>query len=63
VPVGRAGTADRLRAEGAADDVVALVAPAVLVAVSCWYQDFGQTPDAEVLAVLAAARRADDPGP
>jgi putative phosphoribosyl transferase len=58
VPVGRAGTADLLRAEGAADDVVALTAPTVLVAVSCWYRDFGQTPDAEVFAVLAAARRA-----
>jgi len=63
VPVGRAGTADLLRAEGAADDVVALTAPTVLVAVSCWYRDFGQISDAEVLAVLAAARRADDPGP
>jgi putative phosphoribosyl transferase len=63
VPVGRAGTADLLWAEGAADDVVTLIAPTVLVAVSCWYQDFGQTSDAEVLAALAAARRTDDHGP
>jgi putative phosphoribosyl transferase len=56
VPVGRAATADVLRAEGAADDVVALAAPSVLVAVSCWYRDFGQTPDAEVLDALAAPR-------
>jgi putative phosphoribosyl transferase len=56
VPVGRAGTAAALRAEGAADEVVLVAAPAMLGAVSCWYRDFGQTSDAEVLAALAASR-------
>ncbi|NMH81962.1 phosphoribosyltransferase [Pseudonocardia xinjiangensis] len=56
VPVGRAGTAAALRADGAADEVVLVTAPSVLGAVSCWYRDFDQTSDAEVLAALAASR-------
>jgi putative phosphoribosyl transferase len=56
VPVGRAATAAALRADHAADDVVVLTAPAVLGAVSCWYHDFGQTSDAEVLAALTRPR-------
>jgi predicted phosphoribosyltransferase len=56
VPVGRAATAAALRSDEAADDVVVLVAPTVLGAVSCWYHDFGQTSEADVLAALMRPR-------
>lgn len=40
-----------------ADDMVCLVTPEPMVAVGVWYQDFTQTSDAEVRALLAAAAR------
>ncbi len=48
--------------EAAADDVVALEVPRSFGAVGVWYQDFGQTSEAEVLDLLGRAR-ADLPGP
>jgi putative phosphoribosyl transferase len=59
VPVCPAQTARALRAE--VDDVVCAVTPDDLYAVGAWYLDFDQTPDEQVLALLARARR-DDPG-
>jgi putative phosphoribosyl transferase len=47
--------------EAAADDVVALDVPSSFGAVGVWYQDFGQTSEAEVLDLLERAR-ADRPG-
>jgi putative phosphoribosyl transferase len=47
--------------EAAADDVVALEVPSSFGAVGVWYQDFGQTSEAEVLDLLERAR-ADRPG-
>lgn len=49
---------------GAADEVVCLSSPPAFRAVGEWYRDFSQTPDEEVVAVLAeaAARRADGGG-
>jgi predicted phosphoribosyltransferase len=55
VPVGAPETCDELRAE--ADDVVCPLRPANLYAVGMWYQDFGQTTDEEVRALLR--RQAD----
>ncbi len=55
VPVGSARAADALRAE--ADEVVCLGTPAAFESVGQWYDDFGQLTDAEVVAVLAAARQ------
>jgi putative phosphoribosyl transferase len=40
-----------------ADEVLALVVPPRLGAVSQWYQRFGQTGDDEVVRLLATARR------
>lgn len=43
--------------DGDADDVVCLLTPRPFGAVGRWYDDFEQTADDEVLAVLGAARR------
>ncbi len=51
-PVCAAGSAAALRAEGHADEVVCVTAPARLGAVSRWYRDFTQTRDEEVLGLL-----------
>jgi len=51
-PVVAAATVPVLEAEGA--EVVALLAPRRFGAVSRWYADFGQTPDATVVALLTA---------
>ena len=40
-----------------ADEVVALLAPESLVAIGLFYDDFRQTTDDEVVALLAGARR------
>ena len=56
VPVCAPDTAQRLVAEGCADDVVSLQAPAHFYAVGAWYERFDQTSDDEVLALLADAR-------
>ncbi len=53
VPVAAPATVARLRRE--ADDVVAVAAPAGFSAVGEWYDDFSQTPDAEVTDALARA--------
>lgn len=53
VPVAPPDAVARLRT--AADDVVCLSAPRAFRAVGEWYQDFSQTSDAEVVALLARA--------
>ena len=56
VPVGAAETCDALRAD--ADDVVCLETPEPFRAVGLWYEDFSQTTDDEVHALLDRARHA-----
>jgi putative phosphoribosyl transferase len=41
---------------GIADEVVALDYPAPFLAVGCWYDDFRQVSDEDVIRILAAAR-------
>ncbi|MET9856512.1 phosphoribosyltransferase [Streptomyces sp. NPDC006450] len=53
VPVAPPDAVARLRTE--ADDVVCLSTPRAFRAVGEWYQDFSQTPDEEVVALLARA--------
>ncbi|MDH6544178.1 phosphoribosyltransferase [Streptomyces sp. SPB4] len=53
VPVAPPDAVARLR--GQADEVVCLSAPRAFRAVGEWYRDFTQTPDEEVLALLARA--------
>jgi putative phosphoribosyl transferase len=53
-PVIAGETIEDLRGE--ADRVVCVEAPLPFVAVGCWYEDFAQTGEDEVLAILAAAR-------
>jgi putative phosphoribosyl transferase len=53
VPVAPPDSLARLREE--ADEVVCLVAPALLYGVGQWYRDFGQVSDDEVVAILDAA--------
>ena len=55
VPVCARGTVTLLREE--VDDFITIATPANFIAVSVWYQDFGQTTDEEVLALLRRARR------
>lgn len=50
VPVGAPGAVERLAA--LADEVLCLYAPADFRAVGCWYDDFSQTSDSEVLRLL-----------
>ncbi len=54
VPVGSAETCRTLETE--ADEVVCAMAPDDFQAVGRWYDDFGQTSDAEVEAALRSAR-------
>ncbi|HHC08448.1 MAG TPA: phosphoribosyltransferase [Actinobacteria bacterium] len=51
VPVGPPDSVARL--EGVADAVVVPLQPTRFYAVGAWYEDFGQTPDEEVVAALA----------
>jgi putative phosphoribosyl transferase len=53
VPVAPAGALRRLR--GDADDVVCLATPEPFFAIGEWYHDFTQTPDEEVVDLLARA--------
>ena len=53
VPVGAADTCATLAEE--ADEVVCVSMPEPFYAVGSWYEDFGQTSDAEVRALLDAA--------
>ncbi|MFD9723349.1 phosphoribosyltransferase [Streptomyces sp. NPDC059072] len=46
-----------------ADEVVCLSTPRAFRAVGEWYQDFSQTPDEEVVALLAEAARSPAPAP
>jgi predicted phosphoribosyltransferase len=50
VPVASPDTADALA--GKADDVVTVIRPRDMRAVGLWYDDFTQTTDAEVVALL-----------
>ncbi|HZP89124.1 MAG TPA: phosphoribosyltransferase [Burkholderiales bacterium] len=54
VPVAAPETCEQLREE--ADDVVCLLTPAAFYAVGLWYEDFSQTSDEEVKALLQRAR-------
>jgi len=58
VPVCAVQTAKTLRAE--VDEFVCLEAPADLMAIGFWYEDFYQVPDDEVLELLDRARGAQD---
>jgi putative phosphoribosyl transferase len=58
VPVAAASTCQAL--EQAADEVICASTPALFVAVGQAYHDFGQTTDAEVRALLDAARATND---
>ncbi|MFC9243087.1 phosphoribosyltransferase family protein [Streptomyces sp. NPDC057136] len=59
VPVAPPSAVAHLRA--LADDVVCLSTPALFSAVGEWYRDFSQTPDEEVVALLARAAHRDAP--
>lgn len=58
VPVGAPDSIERL--QRMADNVVCLQRPPRFLAVGIWYDEFAQTSDEEVLALLARARR--EPG-
>ena len=58
VPVAAASTCQQL--QQAADEVICASTPAQFVAVGQAYRDFGQTTDAEVCALLDAARATND---
>lgn len=60
-PVGAPETCDRLGR--LADEVVCAEQPARLEAVGLWYEDFSQTSDEEVHALLAASAPRADPAP
>ncbi|MEV6379472.1 phosphoribosyltransferase family protein [Streptomyces sp. NPDC051773] len=60
VPVGSVAAVVRLR--GVADEVVCLQAREDLGSVGAWYRDFTQTPDAEVIGLLARAASAGPRG-
>ncbi|MER6317133.1 phosphoribosyltransferase family protein [Streptomyces sp. NPDC001581] len=60
VPVAPPDAVARLRT--AADEVVCLSAPRAFRAVGEWYEDFSQTPDEEVVALLARAAAGPGPG-
>jgi putative phosphoribosyl transferase len=53
VPVAAPETCDEFRAE--VDDIVCAITPPLFYAVSLWYQDFSQTSDEEVRALLEHA--------
>jgi predicted phosphoribosyltransferase len=61
VPVAAAQTCNALRA--VVDEVVCGYTPEPFHAVGLWYDNFTQTTDAEVRALLDAARQADDDRP
>jgi predicted phosphoribosyltransferase len=60
VPTAAPDTCEQMRA--AADEVICATTPEPFRAVGLWYEDFSQTSDEEVSALLAQARKADQPG-
>jgi len=58
VPVAAPETCDDFRAE--VDEIVCALTPEPFRAVGLWYEDFNQTTDDEVRALLAAAREAEN---
>lgn len=58
VPVAPPDAAERLR--GSTDEFVCLSTPFAFSAVGEWYQDFSQTPDDEVVSLLAQASSAQE---
>jgi len=58
VPVSAPDTCDALRDE--VDDIVCAITPEPFHAVGLWYQDFSQTTDEEVHALLERATHAED---
>ncbi|MFJ9549886.1 phosphoribosyltransferase family protein [Streptomyces erythrochromogenes] len=60
VPVAAPDAVVRLRGE--TDEVVCLCAPRAFRAVGEWYRDFSQTPDEEVVSLLARAAAGPAPG-
>jgi putative phosphoribosyl transferase len=62
VPVGAASTCDELRQR--VDEVVCSATPEHFLAVGAWYEDFAQTSDEDVKALLAESRQwAGQPAP
>lgn len=61
VPVAPVDTCERFRRE--ADEVVCVRTPEPFYAVGLWYENFGQTSDAEVRALLAQAAEGLTAGP
>lgn len=59
VPVAAPETCDDFRTE--VDEVICAVTPEPFRAVALWYEDFNQTTDEEVHALLEAARQAEAP--
>jgi predicted phosphoribosyltransferase len=55
VPAGSPETCDEFRDD--VDEIVCAITPEPFHAVGMWYDDFGQTTDDEVRALLAAARQ------
>src|SRR5215207_8158102 len=60
VPVAAPETCDEFRSE--VDDIVCAVTPRPFRGVGMWYEDFSQTTDEEVRALLARAAARDDGG-
>jgi predicted phosphoribosyltransferase len=60
VPTAAPDTCEQMRA--AADEVVCASTPEPFHAVGLWYEDFSQTSDEEVGALLAQARQAQTEG-
>jgi predicted phosphoribosyltransferase len=61
VPVAPSDGVQRLRAE--ADEVVCLHVPVAFYAVGQFYEDFAQTTDEEVVALLRRGGRGEGPAP
>lgn len=61
-PVAPPETVRWFERRGAADEVVVLEQPARMWAIGAWYEDFTQTTDAEVVALLERARQRSGEG-
>ena len=60
VPVGAAESLESL--EPVFDEIVCLLVPELMLAIGYWYEEFGQTSDSEVAALLEEAAEADVAG-